>query len=290
MVMRLCWHGTLVRGPDRPPFAERLRLAREFGFSAIEVGLREVEAHLAAHPGLTAQRLWADAGLQPAMVGGVVTAAPFASDADWEKSLAGLRERAQAAAAIGARVTGTWMQNRSALPTAEARALVRRRFTEVADALAPAGLSFAVEFIGVRTLWPELPHPFIRTHADCLALFDETGRANLGLLLDTYHSHAAETPLEEIARTPRSRILYLHINDAKPLPPAEVLDGDRLVPGEGVIDLAGWLRAVAATGYDGAIAPEVLGPRLQGLTTAQAAVACRDGILAALRSAGVSVQ
>jgi len=287
--MRLCFHGTLLRGPDRPSFADRLRLARGFGFSAIEVGYREVEAHLAAHPGLTAEQLWAEAGITPAMVGGVVTAAPFASDADWEKSLVGLEERARAAAATGAKVTGTWMPNRSAIPTSEARAMIRRRFTQVADALAPAGLSFAVELIGVRTLWRELPHAFIGTYADCLELFEETGRSNIGFLLDCYHTHAAETPLEEIARTPRSRILYLHINDAKPVPPAEVLDADRLIPGEGVIDLAGWFRAVAATGYDGAVAPEVLGPRLKELTTAQAATGCHDGIVAAMRRAGVPV-
>lgn len=288
--MRLVFHGTLLRGPERPSFADRLRLAREFGYSAIEIGYREVEAHLAAHPGLTAQQLWAESGVVPATVGGVVTAAPFASEADWQKSLEGLEERARAAAATGATVTGTFMPNRSTLPPAEARALIRRRFTQVADALAPAGLSYAVELIGVRTLWPDLPHPFIRTYADCLELFEETGRSNIGFLLDCYHTHAAETPLQEIAQTPRSRILYLHINDAKPVPPAEVQDGDRLIPGEGVIDLVGWFRAVAATGYDGAIAPEVLGPRLKELTTAAAATACREGIVAAMRQAGVPVE
>ncbi len=287
--MRLCFHGTLFRGPNRPGLADRLRLAREFGYSAIEVGVREVEAHLAAHPGLTADQLWEESGVRPAMVGGVVTAAPFASEADWEKSLAGLEDRARAAAATGATVTGTWMPNRSTLPGVEARALIRRRFTQVADALAPAGLSFAVELIGVRTLWPELPHPFIGTYADCLELFEATGRANIGFLLDCYHTHAAETPLAEIARTPRARLLYLHVNDAKPVPPAEVLDADRLIPGEGVIDLSGWFRAVAATGYDGAVAPEVLGPRLKDMTTAEAARACHDGITFAMRQAGVPI-
>lgn len=288
--MRLCFHGTLIRGSDRPSFTERLRLAREYGYGAIDVGVGEVHAHLQAHPGLDAEGLWREAGLVPAMVGGVVTAAPFAPEAEWEQSLVGLGERAEAAAAIGGRIAGTWMPNRSALPPAEARALVRRRFTQVADALRPAGLAFAVEFIGVRTLWPDLPHPFIGTYADCLALFEETGRDNIGFLLDCYHCHAAETPLAEIARTPRARILYLHLNDAKPVPPAEVLDADRLIPGEGVIDLPRWFRAVAATGFDGPVAPEVLGPRLRDLTTAQAATACREGMVAAMRQAGVPVQ
>lgn len=287
--MRLCFHGTLLRGPERPGFADRMGLARGFGYSAIDVGIGEVQGYLRDHPGLTAEQMWKDAGLVPGMVGGVVTAAPFASEAEWEKSLVGLEERAAAAAAIGGRIAGTWMPNRSAMPADEARAMVRRRFTQVADALKPAGLAFAVEFIGVRTLWAELPHAFIGTYADCLALFEETGRENLGFLLDCYHCHAAETPFAEIARTARSRIVYLHLNDAKPVPPAEVLDADRLIPGEGVIDLAGWFRAVAATGFDGPVAPEVLGPRLKDMTTAEAATACREGMAAAMRAAGVAV-
>ncbi len=287
--MHLCFHGTLLRDANRPTFEERLRLAREFGYSAIDVSVGEVQAHLKAHPGLTAEQMWKEAGLVPGMIGGVVNAAPFASEADWEKALVGLRERAEAAAAIGGKIAGTWMPNRSEMPADQACTMVCRRFTQVADALQPAGMAFAVEFIGVRTLWKDVPHAFIGTYADCLALFEETGRDNLGFLLDCYHCHAAETPFAEIERTPRSRIVYLHCNDAKPVPPAEVLDADRLIPGEGVIDLAGWFRAVAATGFDGPVAPEVLGPRLQGMTTAQAATACRDGMAAALRAAGVPV-
>ena len=43
------------------------------------------------------------------------------------------------------------------------------------------------------------------------------------------------------------------------------MDQDRVLPGEGVIPLADWLRAIDATGFDGFIAIEVLGPRLAGL-------------------------
>ena len=52
------------------------------------------------------------------------------------------------------------------------------------------------------------------------------------------------------------------------------------MPGEGIIDLAGWLQAIAATGFDGTIALEVLGPRLADLDPD----ACAEQGIASLRS------
>jgi sugar phosphate isomerase/epimerase len=286
IVVLLCFHGTLVRG-ERLALEERMALARRTGYQAIDFDYREVERVLADRPGLETAAFWRQSGLQPGMAGGVPLPDPFASDEEFAARLAEVPAKAHAAAAAGARLVGLVLRNRSRLPEAEARVLVRQRLRRIAEVLAPAGLSLAVEFIGVRTLWPDLPYPFAQRYTDVLGLLEETGCANVGLLLDSYHWYGAEATLEDVAATPKERILYLHVNDCKPGPAAAIQDADRLIPGEGVIDLAGWFRAVARTGFDGCVAPEVLGPRLQGMTSEQAATACRDGILAALRRAGL---
>jgi sugar phosphate isomerase/epimerase len=281
--MQLCFHGTLVRG-GRLGFEERAALARRTGYQALDFDFREVEPLLG---GRSAEEFWAAAGLRPGMAGGVPVPDPFAAEATFAEGLAALPARAAAARAAGAFAVGLVLRNRSALPEAEARALVRDRLRRVGEALAPAGLRLAVEFIGVRTLWPDLPHPFAQRYGEFLSLLEETGRPNVGMLLDSYHWYGAEGTAEEVAATPRERIVYLHVNDCKPGPRDQIQDGDRLLPGEGVIDLPAWLAAVARTGFDGPIAPEVLGPRLQGSSSEEAAVACRDGILAAMRRAGL---
>jgi sugar phosphate isomerase/epimerase len=282
----LCFHGTLVRG-ERLGLADRAALARRTGYQAMDFGCREVEDALAARPGLSAAGLWAELGLRPGMAGGVPIPDPFAPDAEFDRGLADVPGRAAAAAAAGATQVGLVLRNRSDLPEPESRALVGRRLRRIGEALAPAGLRLAVEFIGVRHLWTNLAHPFAQRYTELLSVLEDTGRDNVGFLLDSYHWYGAEASLEDVASTPRERIVYLHVNDAKPGPASAIQDADRLLPGEGVIDLAGWFRAVARTGYDGCVAPEVLGPRMQGMTSEQAAVACGDGIRAALREAGL---
>ncbi len=281
--MQLCFHGTLVRG-GRLGLQERAALARRAGYAALDFDQREVEPLLRGRP---AAEFWAEMGLRPGMAGGVPVPDPFSTEAAFAEGLSALPSRAAAAAAAGAFAVGLVLRNRSALPEVEARALVAGRLRRIGEALAPSGLRLAVEFIGVRTLWPDLPHPFAQRYGEFLALLEETGRPNVGMLLDSYHWYGAEGTTDELASTPRERIVYLHINDCKPGPRAQIQDGDRLLPGEGVIDLAGWFRAVARTGFDGCVAPEVLGPRLQGMTSEEAAAACRQGIVAAMGAAGI---
>lgn len=283
--MLLCFHGTLVRG-ERLSWAERVALARRTGYQAIDFDYRHVEQALAERPGLDAAGFWAEAGLVPGMAGGVGLPGLFAPEEEFHRGLSGVAAAAEAAARTGARQVGLVMQNRSRLPEAEARALVVGRLRQLGQALSAAGLRLAVEFIGVRSLWPDLPHPFAQRYEDTLALFEESGCDNVGFLLDSYHWYGAEATLAQVAATPKQRIVYAHVNDSKPGPRVAIQDADRLLPGEGVIDLGGWFRALAMTGFDGCVAPEVLGPRLEGMTSEQAAIACRDGIVAAMRAAG----
>lgn len=277
-----------MRG-QRLSLMERVELARRTGYRALDFDYREVEEQLRAHPRQDAAAFWAEVGLEPGMAGGVAIPGPFAAETDFARALADVPAHAAAARRVGARQVGLVLPNRSRLPEAEARALVLQRLRRLGEALAPAGLRLAVEFIGVRTLWPELPHPFLQRYSEVLQLLEDTGHPHVGLLLDSYHCYGAEVPLQEIAQTPAARIVYLHINDAKPGPAAAIQDADRLLPGEGVIDLPGWLRAVAQTGFDGPIAPEVLGPRLQGMSSAQAAEDCYAAVADVMRRAGLRV-
>jgi sugar phosphate isomerase/epimerase len=91
-----------------------------------------------------------------------------------------------------------------------------------------------------------------------LAFAKECG-PNVGLLLDSWHWHHAGATTDDILKAGRDRIVHVHFNDAPNLPPDQIRDNQRLLPGEGVINLVGFLQALHKIGYNDALSVEVFG-------------------------------
>jgi len=100
----------------------------------------------------------------------------------------------------------------------------------------------------------------------CVATFDKAfrivERANnphLGLILDSFHTLVRREDWSSLADLPANRIFFVQLGDA----PALDLDALSLrrnhprMPGQGDLDVAGFLRAVLATGYTGTVSLEI---------------------------------
>jgi sugar phosphate isomerase/epimerase len=183
-------------------------------------------------------------------------------DAAFEKDLAKLAPAAEFAAAIGCPRMATWISPSSDRPKTELRALYRERFTAVGKVLAASGVRLGLEFIGPLQSRKAQAHEFIWRMDEMLALAKECG-PNVGLLLDSWHWHHAGATVADIVSAGRDRIVEVHLNDARREPPDAVRDNDRLMPGEGVIDLTAFLRALQKIGYTDAVSVEVLGRGLR---------------------------
>jgi sugar phosphate isomerase/epimerase len=61
----------------------------------------------------------------------------------------------------------------------------------------------------------------------------------------------------------------------------------RLMPGEGIIDLVGFLQALQKIGYNGGVSPEPLGRIPADMSTEDAAKLGYDTTLAVMKKAGV---
>jgi sugar phosphate isomerase/epimerase len=95
--------------------------------------------------------------------------------------------------------------------------------------------------------------------------------------------------VDDILRAGNAGIVHVHLNDAKAQPPEEVLDGERLMPGEGVINLNGFLQALAKIKYEGAVSVEVFGRGLKDMKPEEgAALAAKTG-REAFAKAGVKI-
>jgi sugar phosphate isomerase/epimerase len=129
--------------------------------------------------------------------------------------------------------------------------------------------------------------PFVWTLPETLKLCEACG-PNVGATLDAWHWFHSGGTVADVRAAPAARILHIHVSDAKPMPPEDVLDNMRHFPGEGIIDLVGFFQALKAIGYRGGIAPETIGPRVpDGMPPEESAKLALDATTAVLKRAGV---
>lgn len=159
----------------------------------------------------------------------------------------------------------TYLFPNVATPPAETRRIVGGRFRRVAALLGEYGLSFGLEFLGPAHFRGEPGHTFLYRMGDMLDFAVEIG-ANVGVLVDSLHWHCLGGDVEALAALPADRLIYAHIDDAPPGPVDLQRDDDRVLPGEGVIDLEGFLSGLRRAGYGGPVGIEVDGPYLRGET------------------------
>jgi sugar phosphate isomerase/epimerase len=83
------------------------------------------------------------------------------------------------------------------------------------------------------------------------------------LILDAFHSWNTRSPLQLLRSIPGSRISHYHIDDAAAgIPAGQQTDPDRVMLGEGVIDLAAEIAVLREIGYQGRVSLELFNPQL----------------------------
>jgi sugar phosphate isomerase/epimerase len=94
--------------------------------------------------------------------------------------------------------------------------------------------------------------------------------------------------VNDIIAAGKSRIVSVHVSDAKKQPPEEVRDNQRLLPGEGIIDLVGFFQALQKIGYEDAVSPEPIGRVPPGTPPEEGARMGLESTLKVMRKAGVA--
>ena len=206
-------------------------------------------------------------------------------EAAFEESLAQLDEQARFAAAIHCPRMITYLLSSSDTPREQLTKTYRERFTKSAQILARHNVRLGLEFLGPLHIRRAKSYEFIWRMNDMLVFAKSCG-PNVGLLLDSWHWHHAGATTEDIINAGRDRIVHVHFNDAPNLPPEQIRDDQRLLPGEGVINLTGFLQALQKIGYTDALSVEVFG-RMKGKPPEEAARQGLESSLAVFHKAGV---
>ncbi|HEX9858120.1 MAG TPA: TIM barrel protein [Paracoccaceae bacterium] len=99
----------------------------------------------------------------------------------------------------------------------------------------------------------------VNDHRDAWEVVRRADHPNVGLILDSFHTLGRKIDPETIRRIPGDKIFFVQLADA-PLIEMDLLYWSRHfrnMPGEGDLDVTGFMRAVMATGYKGPLSLEI---------------------------------
>ncbi len=146
------------------------------------------------------------------------------------------------------------------------------RLRACAEILKGHGQRLGLEYVGPRTSWRSMRHPFIHTLSETKELVVAIGTGNVGVQLDTYHWFNAEETQEDILSLRNEDIVTVDLNDAPAgLTLDEQKDLSRELPtATGVIPAKDFLDGLRKVGYDGPIHAEPFNKALRALPIDQA--------------------
>lgn len=128
--------------------------------------------------------------------------------------------------------------------------LAGRRYRELLEMGLEMGVRPAMEYLGFAQQ--------VNSIADALDIMERSGHPEATIVLDPFHDFRGGAGHEDIARLRPEQIAVCHFDDAPAEPPAsEQRDPDRVLPGEGVIDLPRFVTLLRQVGYSGWVSLEL---------------------------------
>jgi len=279
-------NGAVTRGVSG---ADKARLAAKIGFGGVDWDFGPAKT-----AGVDATKaLFAELKIKPTIANlPMARPLPFGGEQPaFDQALTQLADDAAFCAAIGCQKMMVVLPATSPVPKEEFRKTVRDRLAGISQVLQKSNVRLGVEFLGVqqfrmaRAGGPP-PTPFIWNLPETIALAKDSG-PNIGTILDVWHWHHSGSTIGDILAAGKDRIVHVHVSDAKAQPPEDVRDNQRVMPGEGVINLVGFFQALKKIGYDGGVSPEPLGRVPQEMSPEEGAKLALDTTMTVMKKAGV---
>ena len=162
------------------------------------------------------------------------------------------------------------------------------------DALAAAQLARLADLaqdFGVRVAYEALAWGrHVSTYDHAWSIVEAAGHPALGTCLDSFHILSRGSDPKGIADIPGEKIFFLQLADA-PLLAMDVLQWSRhyrCFPGQGGFDIAGLVRSVLHTGYDGPLSLEVFNDVFRQSEAGPTAVDARRSLLLLEETVGLA--
>ena len=235
---------------------EKIRLAAEAGFGAIELWLRDVVAYARDSAGNVDSGKVADVAKRVKDHGLFVpnVIAMFgwgnASAEELPAALEQCRRQMEMAVQLGSKyIVAT-------PPIYEGdEALIAERYRELLRIGKQVGIRPTMEYLGFcRSIYRvDQAWKIVEAANDPAAT----------LVLDSFHTYRGGSSIDDVERLPIERVAHFHIDDApRYVQREQQKDPDRVMLGEGVIDLRREMNWLKCQGYRGAVSLELFNPTL----------------------------
>jgi 2-keto-myo-inositol isomerase len=232
------------------PLMDKIRLASEYGFAAIELWLNDVFDYLQQGGSLKdIVHALSDYGLiVPCTI--AMKGWGDATPEVYPAALDECRRRMELAAELGAPyIVATPPRGPADLH------VVAERYRDLLRIGRVSGVRPTMEYLG----FCESVSRVDQAWDIVMAANDEQAT----IVLDTFHNFRGGSSIADLEKIPASRIANFHLNDAPRQPPREQqMDPDRVMPGEGILDLKGELNRLRSQGYTGCVSLELFNPVL----------------------------
>ncbi len=146
-------------------------------------------------------------------------------------------------------------------------------FHELGERAAKRGLKVGYEALA----WGR----HINDHRDAWEIVRRADHPNVGLILDSFHTLSRKVDVNSIRSIPKEKIFIIQLADA-PLIDMDLLYWSRHfrnMPGEGDLPVLDFMKAVAATGYDGYLSLEIFNDQFRGGNASAIAVDGRRSLV-----------
>jgi len=227
------------------------------GIPGLELKSWKLDDYLASHALSELKAILADSGLKFPSLGPYTM---ISSGSSQEKStvLDKMKQHAEIAAEIGVPgLIASFDEPRTPSEKTDNRDL--GHFIEIADpyaeALDASGLKLGLESLGGQEIF--------RGPREALKIIHGSRMSNIRVVYDTFHFYRNGVSVEELSELPQESIFIVHVSDCKDLPLKDLVDTDRVYPGQGVMPLTDLIKPAIEKGYQGFISVEV--PRPENL-------------------------
>lgn len=223
----------------------KIRLVGEAGYDGIELWLNDVWEYVARGGEVTdIEKAIADHGL---IVPSVIAMRQWGDLDGWEHQL--VLDEARRRFALGARLGAPFIVATPPLEKTETEHLPER-YAELLKIGREEGIRPTFEYISF--------FQSVHTLSKAWEIVQVTDDEDATLIIDAFHNWNSGSTESELRSIPVDKISHYHIDDADPVKPAGTqTDPDRVMPGDGQIDLKAEIKALKEMGYDGTVSLEL---------------------------------